>query len=399
MKFLSEKAKRLTPYTAGLQPREDGWIKLNTNENPYPPSPRVFEVLHNFDTSRLRLYPDMEATELKEAIVADENLDKETTIAHVKNWCKTAVAEGKLSEKVLMARVKELCGPLTDEDFLNVGNVFCANGNDEVLALAFAAFFSGKERVLSPDISYGFYPVWGEMFDVEMQFVSLGADFSINPLNYVGGNGVVIANPNAPTSLVLQLADIEKILKQNPDGVVLIDETYMAYARAQSAVALVGRYENLLVTRTFSKSRSLAGLRVGYAIGQPHLIDGLRRARDAFNSYPLDLVAQKCAAAAMSDREYFDETTAKVIATREKTIASLQEIGCNVLPSQANFIFMESSDAPGLYEFLCQNKILVRHWDNPRIKNFLRISIGTDEEMGTLCRVIKQFREESKCEK
>ncbi|MCL1877927.1 MAG: aminotransferase class I/II-fold pyridoxal phosphate-dependent enzyme [Defluviitaleaceae bacterium] len=352
-KFLSAKVRRLSPYVAGLQPREDGWIKLNTNENPYPPSPRVGEVLHKIDTSRLRLYPDAESGDLKRAIAA----------------------AGELFEAGLCEE-----------------NLFCANSADDVLALAYMAFFSGKDKILTPDISYGFYPVWGEMHDAGMEFVPIGADFSIDAGAYKNGNGVVIANPNAPTSLALPLADIERILQQNPDGVVIIDETYIAFAREGSAVALVGRYKNLLITRTFSKSHGLAGLRVGYAIGQPHLIDGLRRARDAFNSYPLDLLAQTCAAAAVSDRDYFIETTGKIIATRERVIAELRKMGCRVISSQANFIFMESSDASALYDFLCENKILTRHWNKPPgLENFLRVSIGTDDEMEGFLQCVNRF--------
>lgn len=344
-RFLSDKARRLTPYVAGLQPRDDGWIKLNTNENPYPPSPRVFNVLHTVDTARLRLYPDGESGDLKRAIADTACLNEET--------------------------------------------VFCANSSDEVLAFAYQAFFCGKKRVLTPDISYGFYPVWGEMYDAGMEFIPVGADFSINPNDYTAANGVVIANPNAPTGLALTLADVKKVLRQNPDGVVIIDEAYMAFAQEESAATLVGKHENLLVTRTFSKSHSLAGLRVGYAIGQPHLIDGLRRARDAFNSYPLDMIAQICAAAAISDTAYYAEITAKIIATREKTIASLKQMGYNVLHSQANFIFIEAGE--NLYKFLYENKILVRHWSKPRLKNFLRVSIGTDTEMEAFLQCVNRF--------
>ncbi|MCL2357785.1 MAG: aminotransferase class I/II-fold pyridoxal phosphate-dependent enzyme [Defluviitaleaceae bacterium] len=399
-KFLSDKARHLTPYIAGIQPRENGWIKLNTNENPYPPSPKVFEALATADATKLRLYPDGESSDLQRAVaraVSDE----------LRRAALPQIAGNSLPRKHMPASEHPDAGqPIKPE------NIFCANSSDEVLALAYQAFFAGKTRILSPDISYGFYPVWGEMYDAGTEFIPVGqsrkpriapadenagfrADFSINPADYAGGNGVILANPNAPTGLALSRADIEKILRQNPDGVVIIDEAYIAFAAPEtSAVALVNEYENLLVTRTFSKSHSLAGLRVGYAIGQPHLIDGLRRVRDAFNSYPLDMIAQNCAAAAISDTEYYAETTAKIIAAREFTtdfLHSLKTSGeeLSVLPSQANFIFAKFPDAPALYDFLRRNKILVRHWS--RLKNFLRISIGTQDEMEEFCQCVKRF--------
>jgi histidinol-phosphate aminotransferase len=351
--FLSEKAKNLTPYVAGLQPQESGWVKLNTNENPYPPSPRVFEVFQDGGAEKiekLRLYPDTESTVLKKAISAALKINEE--------------------------------------------KIFCGNSSDEVLALAFQAFFSGKENVLSPEISYGFYPVWGEMYDVGMKFIPLRENFSINADDYKNSNGVIFANPNAPTSLALSIDDIEKILRENANGVVIIDETYIdfvTFENVKSAVSLVDSYENLLITRTFSKSHSLAGLRVGYAIGSAALIDGLRRVRDAFNSYPLDFLAQTCAAAAISDTQYTKEISARIITTREKTVKSLREMDYRVLHSQANFIFMETLNAEKLYKFLLENKILVRHWNNPRIKNFLRVSIGTDTEMEAFLKCVKEF--------
>lgn len=347
MDFLSDKAKRLTPYVAGIQPQEEGWIKLNTNENPYPPSPQMEAAIKAVDFSKLRLYPDGDSGFLKSAIAETFN---------------------KKSER----------------------NFFCANSSDEVLALAFQAFFSGKKNVLTPDISYGFYPVWGEMYDVGLNFIPVKNDFSICKADYKNSNGVIITNPNAPTSLALRLSEIEEILKQNQNGVVLIDEAYVDFSSENSAADLLASYENLLVVRTFSKSHSLAGLRVGYAIGNEKLIEGLCRVRDAFNSYPLDMLAQIGAEAAIRDTEYLKQTTAKITKTRENTIAALRKMGYNVLPSQANFILMEAREksASTLYEHLLKNKILVRHWSKPRIENFLRVSIGTDEEMEKFLEVI-----------
>ncbi|MCL2388189.1 MAG: aminotransferase class I/II-fold pyridoxal phosphate-dependent enzyme [Defluviitaleaceae bacterium] len=345
--FLSDKAKRLTPYVAGIQPQEEGWVKLNTNENPYPPSPKVTEALHTADITNLRLYPDGESSSLKAAIASVFAVGEE--------------------------------------------NVFCANSSDEVLALAFQAFFSGKSRIITPDISYGFYPVWGEMYDVGMIFAPLRDDFSINISDYNPSNGVVIANPNAPTSLALGLADIEKIAMQNSSSVVLVDEAYIDFAQVESAVSLIGKCKNVLVVRTFSKSHSLAGLRVGYAIGSPKLIEGLRRMRDAFNSYPLDMLAQIGATAAISDTDYLKETTTRIIATRGKTTAALEAMGYKVLPSHANFIFFHAANAGALYQFLLDNKILARYWSKPRISEFIRVSIGTDEDMEVFVKCVRQF--------
>jgi len=220
-------------------------------------------------------------------------------------------------------------------------SVFVGNGTDEVLALAFQAFFGGKGNILTPDISYGFYPVWGGMYDVGLNFVPVEKDFSIDAAKYRSGNGVVIANPNAPTSLAVGLDAIEAILRQNPDGVVLVDEAYIDFADVPSAVELLPKYENLLVVRTFSKSHALAGMRVGYAIGHPSLIEALHLMKESFNSYPLDIIAQKAAAAAYSDAAYLESTVKKVIATRSKTIRALAELGYQTLPSQANFILIK----------------------------------------------------------
>ena len=356
MNYLSEKVQRLTPYVAGLQPQGEGWIKLNTNENPYPPSPIVTEAIMGADLAKLRLYPDGDSRLLCETI-ADTLCD-----------------EGE--------------APGVDADW-----IFCANGSDEVLALAFQAFFCGKGKVLSPDISYGFYPVWAKMYDVGMLFMPLSKDFTVIPSLYQNAEGVIIANPNAPTSLALSRNSIEAIISQNPSGVVIIDEAYIDFAEhGTSAVALTARYKNLLVVRTFSKSHSLAGLRVGYAIGNPALINGLRMVRDSFNSYPMDMLAQLAAAAATKDTEYLRETTGRIIHTRDKTISALQGMGYKVLPSQANFIFIHAKNAQQLYLFLEARKILVRYWNKPRINEFIRVTIGTDEEMEAFVQCMKEAK-------
>jgi len=365
--YLSTKAKALVPYVAGLQPQEPGWIKLNTNENPYPPSPKVYEALQNADISRLRLYSDGDSYALKEAIAKDVGLAPE--------------------------------------------NIFCGNGSDEVLALAFQAFFSGKSNVLTPDVSYGFYPVWGNMYDVGLVKKPLRDDFSLDPADYKNGNGVIIANPNAPSSLALGLSDVEQILHQNPKGVVLVDEAYIDFARVESTVTLLGGpcngvpdgqclsdnhvgYENLLVVRTFSKSHSLAGMRVGYAIGPPKLIAALGLVRDAFNSYPLDMLAQTAAIAAIKDRPYLAQTLSQVIITRDTTAARLREMGYYVLPSHTNFILIQTPEAQGLYNYLLKNKILARYWATPRLKDYLRVSIGTNKEMEAFLQCVQEFASE-----
>jgi histidinol-phosphate aminotransferase len=308
----------------------------------------VTDALRAADIAKLRLYPDGDSAKLREAIASAHGID--------------------------------------------AGNVFCANSSDDVLALAFQAFFTGKKNVVSPDISYGFYPVWAEMYDVGMVFAPTRADFSVDLSHYENANGVVIANPNAPTSLAIDLRAVEELARKNPRGVVLVDEAYIDFASCGSAIALTQKYENVLVSRTFSKSHSLAGLRVGYAIGNEKLMDGLRRVRDAFNSYPLDMLAQTAAAAAISDTAYLAETAERIVNTREFTIRELQNMGYGVLLSNANFIFMKAANAEALYEHLLANKILVRYWkNNPRIKDYLRVSIGTQDEMEEFIQCVKRF--------
>jgi len=347
MNYLTKKARQLTPYVAGIQPREPGWIKLNTNENPYPPSPKVAKVLAATDPANLRLYPDGNSRKLCAAIANRYNVPEE--------------------------------------------NIFCGNGSDEVLALAYQTFFSGKPDVLTPDISYGFYPVWAQMYDVDAKIIPLESDFSVNVRKYQNGSGVIIANPNAPTGLALTLNEVELLAKNNPTGVVLIDEAYIDFSAEESAIQLTRKYENLLVVQTFSKSYSLAGLRVGFAVGSKVLIDGLQRVKDAFNSYPLGLLEQTAAATAICDAEYWDKTRRGVIATRDMAITELRAMGYYVLNSHTNFIFMKSDNAKGLYEHLLENKILARYWAKPRLSEYLRVSIGTNTEMEAFLKCVKQF--------
>ena len=349
MNYLTEKALRLTPYVSGIQPNEPGWIKLNTNENPYPPSPKVAEVLSAADINALRLYPDSDSTMLCKAIAERYNVKPE--------------------------------------------NIFCGNGSDEVLALAYQAFFSGKCDIFTPDISYGFYPVWAQMYDVATKVLPLCDDLSIDVSQYKNGNGVILANPNAPTGLALTLDHIELIVKNNPNGVVIIDEAYIDFAGAEvkSAVPLISKYENLLVVQTFSKSYSLAGLRVGFAVGSKVLIDGLQRLKNTFNSYPLGALEQKAATAAICDIEHWEKTRQATIKTRDNTIAELRAMGYNVPSSHTNFIFIRTNRAGELYEYLLANKILARYWNKPKLCDYLRVSIGTDKEMEAFIGCVKRF--------
>ena len=320
-------------------------IKLNTNENPYPPSPKAVKAYKSFDSVQLRLYPRIDGGELRSTIAQLFDIDKSF--------------------------------------------VFCGNGSDEVLAFAFDAFFD--DGIMFPDVTYSFYPVWADLFDISYKTLPLREDFTI-PVEQLKANGIVLANPNAPTGIALGLDDIEKVLKQNPEHVVIVDEAYAVFG-AQSAVPLVSQYPNLLVVTTLSKSHSLAGLRIGYAIGQPHLITALESIRDSFNSYPIDSLAQAVSSAALSDTEYYDKIAGKIVATRERTVERLKELGFAVLPSSANFIFVSHPDidAKALKEYLESKSIFVRHFELPKINQHLRISIGTDADMDTLINVVSEF--------
>jgi histidinol-phosphate aminotransferase len=343
--FLSKKASSIKPYTAGAQPTGSSVIKLNTNENPYPPSPKTLEAYNNFDATKLRLYPNTKGGDLRRSIANLYGLDE--------------------------------------------SYVFCGNGSDEVLALAFNAFFD--DDIIFPDITYSFYPVWSDLYEISYKTIPLNDDFTI-PVDKLIGKGVVLANPNAPTGIALGLSDIEKVLKQNPDNVVIVDEAYAIFG-AQSASPLIPEYKNLLIISTLSKSHALAGMRLGYAIGQPHLIEGLERMKDSFNSYPLDAVAQRIGSAAIDDKEYYSEIAQKIINTRERFSKKLKELEFTVPDSKANFVFVgrPGMSAAKLKGFLEQNNIYVRHWNAPRISEYLRISIGTDEQMDILLSKIEDY--------
>ena len=350
MSFLSDKASKLIPYVPGEQPKDGKYIKLNTNENPYPPSPKVIEAIKAAVGESLRLYPDPESTALR------------------RTYAEYLGLEGS--------------------------NIFVGNGSDEVLAIAFQAFFSGRKNVFMPDISYSFYPVYCKLYDVEPKICPLKEDFTVDTTMYVAGEvqkgGIVIANPNAPSSIALGTAEIENVLKNNSDCVVLVDEAYVDFG-AESAVSLISKYDNLLVVTTLSKSRSLAGLRVGFAAGSKKLIEGMSRVKNSVNSYPIDLLAQKGAEAAIKDIEYFNETRNKIISTRDLVSSELEKLGFDVLPSCANFIFAENKriSAKSIFQRLKENMILVRYFDLPRIDNRLRVSIGTQAEMEKFIEVMR----------
>ena len=349
-KFWSKVVHGLTPYVPGEQPKIANLIKLNTNENPYGPSPKVLAALQAEAADSLRLYPDPNSDKLKLAIA-------------------------------------EFHGIQTSQ-------VFVGNGSDEVLAHVFNALLKHDAPLLFPDITYSFYPVYCGLYDIEYQTIPLTASFEINVDDYLQPNGgIVFPNPNAPTGRQLALADIKRLLKANTESVVVIDEAYVDFG-CESAIQLIDQYPQLLITHTLSKGRSLAGLRVGYAVGHVDLIDALHRVKDSFNSYPLDRFASAGAAAAMQDKAYFDEARNKVIASRERLVNELQALGFEVLPSAANFIFVKHAqrDAAELAMHLRERSIIVRHFKRPeRIAQFMRITIGTDDECAALVKALKEI--------
>ncbi|UVL62626.1 histidinol-phosphate transaminase [Pseudomonas sp. B21-032] len=337
-KFWSPFVKDLVPYVPGEQPKLARLVKLNTNENPYGPSPKALEAMRGELNDNLRLYPDPNSDLLKQAVA----------------------------------------------DYYGVqGNqVFLGNGSDEVLAHIFHGLFQHDAPLLFPDISYSFYPVYCGLYGIPFEAVTLDEQFQIRVADYRKANGgIIFPNPNAPTGCLLALEAIEQLLEANPDSVVVVDEAYIDFG-GQTAISLVDRYDNLLVTQTLSKSRSLAGLRVGLAVGHPDLIEALERIKNSFNSYPLDRMAIVGAAAAFEDRAYFEETCRKVIDSREKVVAELTARGFEVLPSAANFIFARhpQQDAAELAARLREQGVIVRHFKQARIAQFLRITIGTPEQ-------------------
>jgi len=328
----------------GGQPKQTNIIKLNTNEIPFPPSPHVEEILQSFAHDHLRRYPDPDSSALK--------------------------------------------GAIADYYKIDTRQVFVGNGSDEVLAHSFAAFFCQDKPILTPQFSYSFYPVYCQLYGVEAEYLPLAEDFAINLDDYKKANGgIIFANPNAPTGRALALDEIEALLQANTESVVIVDEAYVDFG-AESAVALIDKYPNCLVIQTFSKSRSLAGMRVGFALGDAALIEGLERVKNSFNSYPLDMLAQQTAQAAMEDVSYFEMTRQQVIKTRSWTVEQMQALGFKVLPSATNFIFTThpEKDAAELMAAMREKGLIIRHFTTPGIEQYLRISIGSQGDMETFIR-------------
>lgn len=351
-RFFTPVLSALEPYTPGEQPRQR-LVKLNTNESPYPPSPMVQKAITAEAVDRLRLYSDPACTDLATAIAQHYQLDP--------SW------------------------------------VMAGNGSDEVLAIAIRAFCGPDTPLAFADITYGFYPVWAALFGIKTKVIPLRDDFSLFPADYCGiGCTTVIANPNAPTGLALTPQQIEPILQANPDNVLIVDEAYVDFG-AESCRCLLDKYDNLLVVQTFSKSRSLAGGRVGFALGHPSLIADLNRVRFSLNPYNLNSLSLLAGAASMRDEEYFSACCARIRATRAKTAAALVQRGCTVTDSMANFLFVRPNRMPGreLFARLRENGILVRRWDAPRIADWLRITVGSEEEMQTLLDTIDRIWKES----
>ena len=341
--------RRVVPYTPGEQPARTDILKLNTNENPYPPSPRVEEVLKGFDAKMLRRYPDPEAKELVEALA--------------KRFC------------------------------LEPEQIFVGVGSDDVLAMAFLTLFNGKEPILFPDVTYSLYEVWASLFGIPYRCPALDGHFQIRPQDYLTANGgIVFPNPNAPTGAALPLAEVEKIVAGNPDSVVIVDEAYVDFG-AQSAMGLLDRYENLLVVQTFSKSRSLAGMRIGFAAGSKELIGYLNDAKFSFNSYTMNRLTIACGKASVEDEAYFSETTKRIADTRERMKQELFQLGFSFPDSRANFLFVTHDIVPAreLFEALKQAGIYVRYFPKPRIDNYLRITVGTQEETDRLTAFLKKY--------
>lgn len=343
--------RKVVPYTPGEQPNQTDMIKLNTNENPYPPAPGVTEVLRNTDTDALRLYPDPAAKDLVHAIAGEYGLQDD--------------------------------------------QVFVGVGSDDVLAMSFLTFFNSKKPILFPDITYSFYDVWAELFRIPYKQMPLDENFRLKIDDYKGENGgIVFPNPNAPTGIYESLDHVEEIIKNNPDVIVIVDEAYIDFG-GETALPLIDKYDNLVVVRTFSKSRSMAGLRIGYAISNPELIKALNDVKYSYNSYTMNRPSLVLGVESIHDDAYFREKVGQIIATRERFVKEIAELGFTCLPSSANFVFAthESIPAKEIFAAAKENNIYVRYFDKPRIDNYLRISIGTDAEMDAFVAFLKGYVE------
>lgn len=341
--------RKIEPYVPGEQSKEKNIVKLNANENPYPPSPMAVNAIMEYNADNLRFYPPADATPLKHAIASFYGV--------------------------------------------NVENVFVGNGSDDVIALAFQSFFNGSEPILFPDITYSFYPVWCRLFNIDYETPAVDDNFRIVLEDYKKPNGgIVIPNPNAPTSIYEDINFIDDLLSFNSDSVVIIDEAYVDFG-GTSCVPLIDKYENLLVTGTFSKSRSLAGLRIGFAIGSKALISVLEAVKNSYNSYTVDSLSVAAGVASMNDREYFNSTVSKIINTRNYMTNQLRGMGFDVLDSSANFVFASNKniDIKDMFEYLKSKNVFIRYFDLPRINNYVRITVGTDDEVKILLDEIKKY--------
>ena len=348
-RYWTELARRLTPYVPGEQRSGANIVKLNTNENPYPPSPAVLSAISQVSADAIRRYPDPDATALRESLATYHGLRPE--------------------------------------------QVFVGNGSDEILAMAFMAFFTGDKPLQFPDISYSFYPVYCDLLDITPATVALDDNYQLNLDSFDSdGGGIIFPNPNAPTAVDVKLTEIQKLLSTASEQVVLVDEAYADFG-ATSAVELIDNYPNLLVSRTFSKGRSMAGLRLGVALGDANLIAALRCVKDSFNSYPVDAIAQAAGIASLNDEHYYQQTVRQIIQTRTETVEQLRKRNWQVLPSSANFVFASPADdsASDIFEHLSNEGILVRYWNTDRLSRWLRISIGTDDEMAQLFAVLDRY--------
>ncbi len=340
--FWTDTVRRLTPYVPGEQRRGADIVKLNTNENPYPPSPKVIEAIQAVGSDALQRYPDPESAKLRQA--------------------------------------------LADYHDLDISQVFVGNGSDEILALAFLAYFTNGKSLQFPDISYSFYPVYCDLYGIKPATIPLEPDYSLNLDRFeANAGGIIFPNPNAPTGCDVPGQAIEDLLTRHTDQVLLVDEAYADFG-ATSVVPLIKQFPNLLVSHTFSKGRSLAGMRLGVAFGDAHLIDGLQRVKNSFNSYPVDVLAQAAGVASINDESYYRQTLGTIMQTRAACVANLQARGFQVLPSAANFVFARApeGDAKGLFDRLNNAGILVRYWPVERLDERLRITIGTPAQMQVL---------------
>lgn len=349
-----ENIRRVTPYVAGEQPKEENIIKLNTNECPYPPAPGVMEALKNFDGEKLRLYPDMDAGKLVDALAEYYKIRPE--------------------------------------------QIFVGVGSDDVLALSFMTFFNSPKPILFPDITYSFYDVWAEVFRIPWQSCPLDEEFRIRAEDYLKPNGgIVIPNPNAPTGVFEETGVIENIIKLNPDSIIIIDEAYVDFG-GESMLPYIEKYDNLLVVQTFSKSRAMAGMRIGFAMGNEGLIRYLKDVKFSFNSYTMNMPSIEAGTAAVKEDAYFKETVGKIIKTREWTKEKLAGLGFRFTDTRSNFLFVshESIPAQEIFQALKRAGIYVRYWKKPRIDNYLRITVGTDEQMEKLVDFLTNYVKERK---